>query len=126
MNTHPLLFIASVFGFLAVAIGAFGAHAVKGAIEPGLYVVYQTGVEYHFYHTFALLGLAVAPERINPRLVKRAAIAFVIGILLFSGSLYLMALTGMRSLGMVTPLGGVAFLCGWALLGYAALTSGRR
>lgn len=126
MNTHPLLFIASIFGFLAVAIGAFGAHAVKGSIEPSLYVVYQTGVEYHFYHALALLFLAFAPERLDLKVIKRAAVGFVIGILLFSGSWYLMALTGMRSLGMVTPLGGVAFLCGWALLGYAALTSGRR
>ncbi|EAR62763.1 DUF423 domain-containing protein [Neptuniibacter caesariensis] len=126
MSTHPLLLIASVFGFCAVAIGAFGAHAVKGQIEPALYVVYQTGVEYHFYHAIALLMLAFAPEQLDRVLLKRAAMGFVLGILLFSGSLYLMALTGMRSLGMVTPVGGVAFLCGWALLGYAALASNRR
>ncbi|PIE20386.1 MAG: hypothetical protein CSA61_02305 [Neptuniibacter caesariensis] len=125
MSTHPLLFSASILGFLAVALGAFGAHAVKDHIDPALYVIYQTGVEYHFYHAVAVLALAFAPNSLNPVLLKRAAIGFTMGILLFSGSLYLMALTGVRMLGMVTPLGGIAFLCGWALLGYAALRSNR-
>ena len=126
MQKQSLLLIAAVSGFLAVALGAFGAHGLKNQLEPSLYLVYQTGVEYQFYHTLALLFLVLAPQRIVEKPLRWAGVAFCLGILLFSGSLYLLAITGIRSLGAITPIGGVAFLVGWGLLAYAAIVSNRR
>ncbi|MDO6515280.1 MULTISPECIES: DUF423 domain-containing protein [unclassified Neptuniibacter] len=126
MSKKLILMISAMSGFFAVACGAFGAHGLKDLLEPNLYAVYQTGVEYQFYHTFALLFIAVAPANLSSKHLGWAGIAFTLGILLFSGSLYLLALTGIKVLGAITPLGGVAFLCGWALVGYTAIISNRR
>jgi len=127
MQNPALVLLAAIFGFLAVAFGAFGAHALKGTLEPSLYLVYQTAVEYQFYHTLALLFLGlVKAESICQSCLKWSGIAFVTGIILFSGSLYLLALTGARALGAITPLGGIAFLVGWGFLGYIAFLSYRR
>jgi uncharacterized membrane protein YgdD (TMEM256/DUF423 family) len=126
MNKEPILLVSALSGFLAVALGAFGAHGLKDILEPNLYTVYQTGVEYQFYHTLALLFIAVAPTRFCEKRLGWAAIAFIVGMLLFSGSLYLLALTGIRALGAITPIGGVAFLCGWLLIAYTAYYSNRR
>ena len=112
-----ILIIAAVNGLLAVAIGAFGAHGLKARLSEDLLVVYQTGVQYHFYHIFALalVGLLLLrwPET---NLLNISAYCFMIGILLFSGSLYVLAITGIRWLGAITPLGGLAFIVGWLLM----------
>lgn len=115
------LLIAAINGFLAVALGAFGAHGLKQKLSADMLAVYQTGVQYHFYHTLALFGVALLMLQMpqSPAL-RWSALLFVIGIIVFSGSLYVLSITGMRWLGAVTPLGGVAFLCGWILLAVAA------
>lgn len=111
--------IGALLAFLAVAAGAFGAHTLRGRLEPDLLAVFETGARYHMYHSLALLLSAWAAAR-WPGLASRAAgWLFVAGILVFSGSLYLLALTGTRWLGAVTPLGGLAFLLGWLALGWA-------
>ncbi|HEX2187381.1 MAG TPA: DUF423 domain-containing protein [Longimicrobiaceae bacterium] len=107
------------FGLLAVAAGAFGAHALRARLTPDLLAVWETGARYHMYHALALLAAAWAAERWSSGAAVAAGWAFTAGILVFSGSLYALALSGTRWLGAVTPLGGVAFLAGWALLAWA-------
>lgn len=113
---------AAIAGFLAVAIGAFGAHALRGHFQanPELESTFQTAVAYHVYHALALLGTAWVAERFGAT-AGWAGYAFLAGILLFSGSLYVLSLTGVRAWGSVAPFGGAAFLLGWALLAWAAL-----
>jgi uncharacterized membrane protein YgdD (TMEM256/DUF423 family) len=102
-------------GLLAVAAGAFGAHGLRGQLEPAALAVWATAVDYQMYHSLALLALGcTAPGAGVSRWLRAAAICFVAGMVLFSGSLYVLALSGMRALGMITPLGGVLFLAGWA------------
>jgi uncharacterized membrane protein YgdD (TMEM256/DUF423 family) len=111
------LLIGAVLGFLAVAFGAFGAHALKSRLTPELLLVFETGVRYQMYHVFALLIVAAAIGHIgSARLLVTAGWFFFAGILLFSGSLYALALTDVRILGAITPLGGLMFLIGWACL----------
>ncbi|MGH1430003.1 MAG: DUF423 domain-containing protein [Neptuniibacter sp.] len=126
MQNPTLVLLAAISGFLAVAFGAFGAHALKTMLTPELYLVYQTAVEYQFYHTVPLLFLGLVPKSSSEKLVKWSGWAFVAGIVLFCGSLYLLALSGVRALGAITPLGGIAFLLGWGLLAYMAFLSYRR
>lgn len=111
------LLVAAVNGFLAVAAGAFGAHSLGGIIGPQMLGVFATAALYHMFHALAM-GLAALSGR--GRAANVAAALFLIGIVLFCGSLYLLVLTGVRGLGFLTPFGGVAFLAGWAALGYAA------
>ena len=115
------LFIAAINGGLAVGAGAFAAHGLKARLDADALSVFETGARYHMYHALAM-GLAALAGRGAAR--ERATIAaafFLAGTILFSGSLYLMALTGQSALGIVTPVGGVAFLAGWIFLGLAAL-----
>ncbi len=98
---------------IAVAAGAFGAHALRARVEPRLLEVFETGARYQMYHALALLFVAWLAERAGSTPVQVAGWAFVAGTVLFSGSLYAMTLTGKTWLGAVTPLGGVAFLVGW-------------
>ncbi len=115
------LLIAAVNGFLAVALGAFGAHGLKQKLTVDMLAVYQTGVQYHFYHTLALFGVALLMLQLPQSAVLRwSALSFTAGIIVFSGSLYVLAISGVRWLGAITPLGGVAFLIGWILLAVAA------
>lgn len=115
-----LLIAAGLAGLTGVAAGAFGAHALKGSLSPEMLAVWQTGALYHLLHAAALLGVAVlARDGAAARPALWAGIAFAAGIVLFSGSLYLLALTGTRALGAVTPFGGVAFMAGWAMLIWA-------
>ncbi len=104
------------FGFLAVLFGAFGAHGLKNHIAPDLLQIFETGVRYQMYHALALFGLAGLPAEIQTRNLNPAALCFAAGIIIFSGSLYLLALTGVKRWGMVTPVGGLLLLAGWALL----------
>mgnify|MGYP000633012959 FL=1 len=109
--------LASLSGMLAVVFGAFGAHALKGKLDDQALKVFETAVQYHFYHTFALLVVGViALNQPQTVLLKSSGWLFVIGILVFSGSLYLLSLTGVRWLGAITPLGGLALIAGWACL----------
>jgi uncharacterized membrane protein YgdD (TMEM256/DUF423 family) len=105
---------------LAVALGAFGAHALKARLAPDLLAVYEVGVRYHVYHALALLAVGWAAARWPGTAVSASGWLFVAGTLLFSGSLYLLSLTGLRWLGAITPLGGVAWLAGWACLAWGA------
>lgn len=116
------IILAGFFGFLGVALGAFGAHGLQNLVEPKHLTVWHTGVQYQMYHSLALLAVALlAVNYINPHLAVWAGWAFVIGILLFSGSLYAIVLLGVRNLGFITPIGGLFFLAGWLLLLVAAL-----
>ena len=109
--------LASLSGMLAVMFGAFGAHALKGRLDDYALGIFQTAVQYHFYHSFALLAVGIlALSQPQTVLLKSSGYLFLIGILVFSGSLYLLSFTGMRWLGAVTPLGGLAFIAGWACL----------
>ncbi len=114
----------AVLGFLGVGLGAFGAHGLKGIIGPERVDVWQTAVLYHLVHAVALLGVGLAGHVLTQKgPLVAAGWAFLLGVLLFSGSLYLLALTGVRILGAVTPFGGLAFLAGWALLAWAGWRS---
>ena len=105
---------------LAVALGAFGSHALKVRLAPEMLAVFETGVRYHMAHAFALLAVAWACKRWPGVVVTASGWLFVAGTLLFSGSLYVMSLTGISWLGAITPLGGVAWLAAWACLAWAA------
>jgi uncharacterized membrane protein YgdD (TMEM256/DUF423 family) len=107
---------AAAAGFLGVAFGAFGAHALRAKLSPEMLAVFETGVRYQMYHAFATLAAAWACARWPRRMFGVAGALFLTGIVLFSGSLYLLALTGERWPGAITPFGGLSFLAGWALL----------
>ena len=107
-------------GFLGVALGAFGAHALKASLAPDMLAVFETGVRYQMYHVFALFAAAWAWARWPSRVLAASGWLFVAGIVIFSGSLYLLALTGVRMLGAITPVGGLAFLAGWLCLAIGA------
>jgi uncharacterized membrane protein YgdD (TMEM256/DUF423 family) len=115
---RSLLLLGSLFAFFGVALGAFGAHGLKQILAPDMLVVFETAVRYHMYHAFAILITAFLADKHSS--ADTAGRLFGLGILLFSGSLYVLALTGIRSFGMITPLGGFSFLSGWAVLGYTA------
>ena len=115
------LLIGAVFGFLGVALGAFGAHGLKNRLSPEMLTIFETGVRYQMYHVFALLLVAAAIAHAGPaRLLTLSGWAFIAGTVIFSGSLYVLALTGVTTWGAVTPIGGLGFLIGWALLAFFA------
>jgi len=114
------MFAGAVLGGLGVAIGAFGAHGLRGRLSPKMLAVFETGVRYHMYHALAILAAAALLPRIDGRAVLIAGWSFMAGIVLFSGSLYALALSGVTTLGAITPIGGVAFLVGWISLAVAA------
>jgi uncharacterized membrane protein YgdD (TMEM256/DUF423 family) len=121
MTARLALTLAAVLLFAAVAAGAFGAHALKARLEPDLLAVWLTAVQYHAWHGLGLLAVGLLLlQRPESAALGVAAWLFVAGIALFSGSLYALALTGIRVLGAVTPVGGVAFLGGWAAFAWAA------
>lgn len=120
----PWFAVGAVLAGVGVALGAFGAHGLRGRVEPALLDVFETGVRYHMYHALALLAVGLAAARgVSSPLLTAAGWALVIGIVVFSGSLYAMTLSGARWLGAITPIGGVAFLAGWLLLAAAAVVS---
>lgn len=112
--------LGAASAFVAVAAGAFGAHALRARLSPELLAVFETGARYQMYHALGLMAVAWAVTRWPGALPQWAGWLFVGGTLLFSGSLYALALSGVRALGAVTPLGGVAFLAGWVCLALAA------
>lgn len=122
--SQAVLGAAGVLGALGVAFGAFGAHALRAKVTPERLAVWQTAVDYHLLHALALLGVAVLLRLLpEPGPLKLAALAWLIGVLLFSGSLYALVLSDLRWLGAITPLGGLAFILGWLALALAALRS---
>ena len=116
------LALAAISGFFAVAFGAFGAHALKQRLSADMLAVYETAVQYHFYHTLALAAVALlAIYGVQGSLLNASGWLFMIGLILFSGSLYALALSGVKILGAITPLGGLCFLAGWLCLAVVAI-----
>jgi uncharacterized membrane protein YgdD (TMEM256/DUF423 family) len=107
------------FGMLGVAAGAFGAHALRERLPDNMLAIFETGVRYQMYHALALLAVALLLTRVPSSAGVAAGWLFTAGIVIFSGSLYVLVLSGVRWLGAITPLGGVAFLVGWLLLAWA-------
>lgn len=112
--------LGALSGAIGVGAGAFGAHALRERLEPRMLEVFETGARYQMYHAIALLAVAWIASRWPGSLSTAAGWLFVAGTVLFSGSLYAMALTGVRGLGAITPLGGVCFIAGWICLALAA------
>lgn len=122
LNTSKhFLVAAGILGALAIALGAFGAHALKTMLDSYSLEVYTKAVTYHMYHVLALIGVAAIAGRQSTVWFIWTGRCFVIGIVLFSGSLYVLALTGVRMLGAVTPFGGLSFILGWICLAIGAL-----
>jgi uncharacterized membrane protein YgdD (TMEM256/DUF423 family) len=121
LSARLALTLAASLLFAAVGLGAFGAHALKARLAPDMQAIWQTAVQYHAWHALGLLAVGLfTMQRPDAAGLSLAGWLFVAGIVLFSGSLYALALTGVRSLGAVTPFGGVAFLAGWLAFAWAA------
>ncbi|OJJ22059.1 hypothetical protein BKI52_08450 [marine bacterium AO1-C] len=122
---HKLLLMAgAIFSGLSVALGAFGAHALKALLEKNQRVdVFETAVRYQFFHALALILLGILAQQMPHKYLNNAGYAFIIGIIIFSGSLYILAITNIRWLGAITPIGGVAFIVGWVLMLLAVMGS---
>ena len=122
MTSRNFVLLAAIFGFIGVGAGAFGAHALTAYFNahPDLEDVFRTGTQYEMYHTLALIGAAWVVEKYPSPAARWSGILFAAGIVLFSGSLYLLSLLNVPILGAITPFGGLAFLAGWACLGWAA------
>lgn len=117
--------IAAIFGGLGVAFGAFGSHTLKAYLSKRSLEIFETGTRYQMYHALALLLVAILLTQIelpNPPTLVASGIAFIVGIVLFSGSLYALSLTGIQALGILTPIGGIVFIVGWGCLAAAALS----
>jgi uncharacterized membrane protein YgdD (TMEM256/DUF423 family) len=115
------LALGAISAFVSVGAGAFGAHALKDRLSPDLLAVFETGARYEMYHALGLVAAGWAASRWPGGAASGAGWLFLAGTVLFSGSLYALALSGVRALGAVTPFGGLAFLAGWALLAWTAL-----
>ncbi len=124
MKSSPFLLLGTISAFFGVGFGAFGAHALKALISPELMVVYQTGVTYQMWHSLGLIAIAVINQnQPQTKLLRWAGWLMFSGIIIFSGSLYLLAILNQRWLGMITPIGGVCFLSAWLLLAIFAAKS---
>jgi uncharacterized membrane protein YgdD (TMEM256/DUF423 family) len=125
MNPTAKIFLSlgSISGALAVMIGAFGAHGLKGQLCDQMLAIYKTGVEYHFYHTLALLGIGLLALNYESKLLTASGWSMVAGIIIFSGSLYALSISGVKILGAITPIGGLCFIAGWVLLALAVWKS---
>jgi uncharacterized membrane protein YgdD (TMEM256/DUF423 family) len=114
------LLLSACTGFIGVALGAFAAHGLKSQLTPVYLAVFQTGTHYQLIHALALFGVGLLAVQRPSRLLNCAGALFTLGVVLFSGSLYALTLSGISALGMVTPFGGLALLAGWVCLGMAA------
>ncbi len=121
--TH-YIFVGAIFAALGVGLGAFGAHGLKDKISVEHLAIFETAVRYQMYHALALVGVGVVATRIDSTALKVSAIALMVGILLFSGSLYTLSLTTWRTVGFLTPFGGLAFIVGWVALAISVLGLG--
>lgn len=125
MSAYTFAAAGALNAFLSVAAGAFGAHALRERLAPPLLRAFDTGAQYHFYHALGLFAVAFAMSRLPESVwAARAGWLMLLGIVLFSGSLYALALTGVTRLGMITPLGGLAFLAAWLALAWAFVRGG--
>lgn len=121
------LLIGTILGALSVGLGAFGAHGLKKIVPPDTVAAFDTGVRYQFYHVFALLAIGILYEKFADKWLRWAGNCFIIGILLFSGSLYLLTIlkatdtVGLKGIGIITPVGGIFFMIGWLLLFFTLL-----
>lgn len=121
MQARFFIATAAILMFTGVAAGAFGAHGLKQILDADMLAIWQTAVTYQMVHGLGMLALGIMLQQQDNTLLRRAVWAMLIGVVIFSGSLYALALTGIRVLGAITPIGGVAFLAGWAMLAWAAL-----
>ena len=119
MKNQTILISGAIFMALSVLLGAFGAHALKARLTPEMIQVYKIGVEYQFYHALGLLFAGIIGFQIDSKWIGRSAIFLGIGIILFSGSLYLVAISGIKAIGAITPIGGSSFVAGWISLAIA-------
>lgn len=120
-NSQSLIVAGALLAFLGVGLGAFGAHALKARLAPDLLAVYQTGVQYHLWHALGIVLIGLLVQSLpGQKLLPIAGWLMVAGIILFSGSLYALSISGVRALGAVTPIGGVAFLASWAMVAWSA------
>lgn len=120
------LALGAILALVAVGAGAFAAHGLRARLTPDMLAVFETGARYQMYHALALVACGLAAPRLQPRLLTWAAVLFVVGIVLFSGSLYALTLSGLRGLGIITPFGGTAWLVAWFLLALACRPGARR
>ncbi len=118
---HTFISIGAVLGFLSVALGAFGAHALKSRFDEYSHGIFQTAVQYQFFHTFAIISIGLLLMSIDSFWLRSSGWLFVLGTLIFSGSLYALAFTGLKVLGAITPIGGVLLLAGWICLFVASI-----
>jgi len=116
MDNQNIVKVGAIFMALAVLLGAFGAHILKQSLSSEMMAVYKTGVEYQFYHALGLLLIGLIGARIKSNFLRWSALLLFVGIILFSGSLYLLALTEIKGIGAVTPVGGISFVAGWICL----------
>ncbi len=125
MRARSAVMLAAAAGFSGVALGAFGAHGLKQVLEPKWLAIYQTGVQYHLVHAVVLLAVGLVMTQPLPQICRlwlvRAAWALLVGLLLFSGSLYVLAVSGVSAIGSITPIGGISWLVAWWSIGMAGL-----
>lgn len=127
LSQRQTLLVASALGVLAVSLGAFGAHALKNLLtDNGRLDTYELAVRYHFYHTFALLAVAILMDKYSTPRLKLSALLFFIGIILFSGSLYALCLFNISKIAIITPFGGAFLIAGWATLFIAVLRNSEK
>jgi uncharacterized membrane protein YgdD (TMEM256/DUF423 family) len=119
MKNQTILLAGAIFMALAVLLGAFGAHALKKVLSPDMLVIYKTGVEYQFYHALGLLLIGLIGFHIESKYLRWSGLFISIGIIIFSGSLYVLTLSGIKALGAITPIGGLSFVAGWIFLAIA-------
>jgi uncharacterized membrane protein YgdD (TMEM256/DUF423 family) len=121
--TKTFILLGSLFSFIGIALGAFAAHALKDKLSTDLFAIWEVGVRYHMYHALGLLAVAWVTTQFPEANVSISGWLFVCGIVIFSGSLYALSLSGMRWLGAITPIGGLCFLAGWLWLGWSVWRS---
>jgi len=121
MKKPPFIAIGAILAFLAVAFGAFGAHGLKKILSQDMLVIFETAVTYQTWHALGLVLIGILFQLTPSSLLIKAGWAMLAGIILFSGSLYILSLSGIKTLGMITPIGGIAFLIAWALIAIYAI-----
>ncbi|PCI21733.1 MAG: hypothetical protein COB62_02705 [Piscirickettsiaceae bacterium] len=121
MQKPPFIALGALLAFLAVALGAFGAHGLKNTLTPEQLSVYHTAVDYHMWHSLGLIVIGICLQHNSSSLLKKSGWFMFAGISIFSGSLYALSLSGIKILGAITPIGGVLFLIAWLLFAYASL-----
>lgn len=122
MKNRNILLAGAVFMAVGVLLGAFGAHALKKVLSPEMLSIYKTGVEYQFYHALGLLAIGLVGFHIESKWFRWSGILLIIGIIIFSGSLYALSISGIKILGAITPIGGLSFVAGWVCLAVGVAT----